>query len=114
MDRPTAWGFLVTNLLVLPGLGSVMAGRKVGYLQIPIALGGMILTLTFAIVYVREWIVLRALPLPSPRLLLLGALGVFLFLLGLCWALATSLSLLREASRQPPPPARKSHIAKVN
>ena len=102
MDRPTAWGFLVTNLMVLPGMGSVLAGRKVGYLQAPLALGGMVLTLTFAVLYVREWIRLRILPPPDWHLLRIGLIGLLLFLLGWCWALFTSLDLLSKAKEDPP------------
>ena len=98
MDRPDAWNYLWTNLLVLPGMGSVMAGRKVGYLQAPLALGGMVLTFTFAVLYVRDWIRLGVIPLPPDwSLLRIGLLGVGLFAAGWCWALLTGLNLLRNA-----------------
>ena len=60
--RQTAWSWLLTNLLVLPGMGSVMGGKRIGYLQAMLAISGMILSLMFAVSMVREWWVLRELP----------------------------------------------------
>jgi len=97
--RQTAWSWLLTNLLVLPGMGSVMGGRKVGYLQAAMAISGMILSLVFAVSLVREWWVLGELPALDRRWLVHGLGGITLFGLGWIWGLATGLSLLREAEK---------------
>jgi hypothetical protein len=102
-DRPVRWDrakardFLLTNLLVLPGMGSVMAGRRVGYAQGLLALTGFVLTLMFAVELVRDWWSMGEIVLPTSRVLLAGLVGVMLFALGWSWGLATGLKLLRDA-----------------
>jgi hypothetical protein len=96
-DRVKARDFLLTNLLVLPGLGSVMAGRRVGYMQGLLALSGVVLTMVFAVDLVRGWWWMGELVLPTGRSLLVGGLGILLFAAGWCWGLATGLKLLRDA-----------------
>jgi hypothetical protein len=71
----------------------------VGYLQSALAIGGMILTLTFAVSVIREWWVLRELPPLDRRWLVQGLGGIFLFSLGWLWGLFTGLSLLKEAGK---------------
>jgi len=96
-DRAKARDFLLTNLLVLPGMGSVMAGRRVGYAQGLLALMGVMLSLMFALELVRDWWLMGEIVLPTRRWLIAGGLGVMLFVLGWCWGLATGLKLLRDA-----------------
>ena len=97
--RQTARSWLLTNLLVLPGMGSVMGGRRIGYLQAALAISGMILSLMFAVSMLREWWVLRELPELDQRGLVMGLGGITLFGLGWLWGLATGLNLLREAEK---------------
>ena len=44
MDEARAWTSLMTNLLVLPGLGSLLAGRRAGWPQAALALAGFALS----------------------------------------------------------------------
>src|SRR5438552_1095642 len=100
LDRPTAWGCATTNQLVLPGLGSLIAGRKSGYAQAALALGGLVLTGLFAIWLFAAWVRLHnngKEEIPLEQLLRdglpyckVGGLGVALFLTGWLWALASS------------------------
>ena len=40
MERSKAWGCLAANLFVCPGVGSIMAGRRSGWLEVAGAVGG--------------------------------------------------------------------------
>jgi len=93
--RSKAWSCLVTNLLVLPGLGSVMAGFKSGYVQMFLALAGFLVTLVALIQIVLAWA--REFLLPdNPRLYESAIGGMAVFLLGWVWSLLTSLILFRK------------------
>ena len=98
LDRSTARNCLLTNLLVLPGLGSVMAGRHVvGALQILTALAGFGLTGYWFTTFGAAWLRSASFPLDGGPHLRWGLLGVGLFTAGWCWALVTSLRMLRRA-----------------
>jgi hypothetical protein len=85
----------VTNLLVLPGLGSAMARRKSGYPQMLLALGGFGVTLYALVRIVMEWS--REFLLPdNPALYKAAIAGIGAFLLAWFWSLITSLSLFRD------------------
>jgi hypothetical protein len=99
IDWPTAWACLVTNLGTLPGLGSLAAGRKVGYAQATLALLGFILSLVWLGCFLLDWYREGALPLEFRPSLWIGLAGLGLFGTGWTWALETSLALLREARK---------------
>jgi len=95
LDRESACGYLTTNLLVLPGLGTLLAGQRSGFFQAGIALTGLALS-TFG-VFSFAWFCYRARRFPwgadleflmggLPDLLI-GAVGVAIFLIGWTWAL---------------------------
>ena len=113
LDRANAWGCVTSNQLVLPGLGSLVAGRRVGYCQATLALIGLVGSALFATWLVVTWVQLQ----PKPEdwetwqrlfsawkpYLILGAAGFGSFIIGWLWALWTSLCILNEA-RDPKPP----------
>ena len=88
---------LTINLLGLPGLGSWIAGRKVGLIQAIFALLGLIVTATGCISFVVAWIHAGQLPETLMSNLLLSFEGVALFLTGWVWALMTGLSIMHTA-----------------
>ncbi|MFM1944347.1 MAG: hypothetical protein RI897_3329 [Verrucomicrobiota bacterium] len=92
-----AWTQLLTNLLVLPGAGSLMGGRRSGYVQILLSAVGAILSLMFMVGWGREWLQSGHFVFPSRQHLLQGLTGVGVFLAAWLWSLATGYSLLREA-----------------
>lgn len=98
-EREVAFSHLLTNLLVLPGLGSLLGQRRVGYFQAAFAIGGMILSLQFAWSFARQWVSLGTFPLLELRQLTIGLLGIALFAAGWLWALITSLLVLRRIPR---------------
>ena len=107
LDRKTAWGCLTTNLVVLPGLGSVAAGRKIGYVQAALALIGLVLTSAFAAWFFNAWFHAPHPPADLDELkqffaggltyVKAGGIGFACFLMGWFWALATSINLMRES-----------------
>lgn len=103
LDRTTAWGCLTSNLAGLPGLGSLVAGRRVGFFQAPIAATGFALTLFWLASFVRTWADSGAFPWDGGPHFKQALWGVGIFLVGWTWALFTSLSILREARRAPDP-----------
>ncbi len=96
--REPAWSYLLLNILVLPGAGSYMGGRRVaGVLQAVLSLAGFVLTT----VWLWSWVAvfLRDATLPEglgPKAGW-GLLGIVLFLVSWSWALVSGLALLREA-----------------
>jgi hypothetical protein len=91
---------LLTNLLVLPGLGSLMARRRgTGVLQILLALTGFGLTGYWFTTFCVAWWQTRSFPFDGGLRLGWGLLGVLLFLAGWGWALATGLRILRAARK---------------
>src|SRR5690349_19241268 len=55
LTRQTAWGCMTTNLS-LPGFGSLLVGRKVGYPQVVLGLTGLTLTCLFGIRFILWYI----------------------------------------------------------
>ncbi len=90
-----AWAAVIANQAALPGLGSLLAGQRVGWIQVILALTGFVLTLWWAVGFVAEWIHTGSLPLELNRRFLIGLGGVVLFLIAWLWSLATSLQILR-------------------
>lgn len=104
-----AQGYVASNV-VMPGLGSLAAGRKVGLLQLALCLGGFGITLGFGVRFLfwalAHWaefhtVNLDADPLKPLRDLWQQSrwllLGIAMFTVSWLWALATSRSLLAES-----------------
>lgn len=104
LDKPTAWACTVTNLLVLPGLGSLAAGRKIGYTQAALALTGFAGTIVWVIAFVAEWLRRGEMPAEIGLLFWSGLGAIALFGGAWLWALKTSVDLHREATVPPVPP----------
>ena len=109
LSRQTAWGCLTTNVAV-PGSGSLMAGRRVGYPQLILTLLGMGMTIVFGIPciiwFLRNRAALQA-PSDDPfnalyQILLhvrWASLGIAIFAFAWLWALMTSLVVLQSAKK---------------
>ena len=112
LDRQKAWGCLTSNLAA-PGVGSLIAGRAIGYVQLAIGLVGFVLSAIFAFRFIvwyftnktqlegmddisaefhEVWLNVRW-----------ALLGVALVGFAELWALATSLAIVNEARKLPPP-----------
>jgi hypothetical protein len=105
LSRAEAQACLTANL-GLPGAGSLMGGRVVGYWQVLVAVAGLGLTLIFGLFFL-VWAIQNLEQLRDPEgdpfatlsaiwMRLRWALGgVGLFGIAWVWALVTSLSILR-------------------
>lgn len=94
-DRASARACTLTNLLVLPGLGSLVAGRRVGWAQLGLALAGAGLFVYGMAQLVRDWLASEGPVFEFTRGLgwLLAGLGVSV--VAWLWALVTSLQVHR-------------------
>ncbi|MFH1066893.1 MAG: hypothetical protein V1746_03235 [bacterium] len=102
-SRSTAYGYLVTNLLVMPGIGSVMAERKVsGIGQIILASVGLLITFWGFGLFLMAFKVLKEKGYQTEfdtRFLRIVGLGFAVFLLAWLWSLFTSWQVIKEAKR---------------
>ncbi len=100
-DRAAGCGWLMANLLVLPGLGTCLAGEKLrGAIQMLCALAGFSLTL--------YWLVSNALLIWETRVFILqggfppraGLAGMSLFFCAWFWSLASAWRLMRRSKQR--------------
>lgn len=99
IDRSTAWGYVLGNL-VLPGLGTFIARRRLtGTLQLVVSQAGFVLMLFWSISFVRVWMQQRSLPDDLGPHFGLGLLGMALFFLAWIWSLASSAGILQDSRR---------------
>lgn len=110
IGRAEAQACLSANL-GMPGAGSLMAGRRVGYGQLLVAVAGLGLTLVFGVLFV-VWSIQNFNQLRAPEVDPLETLsslwqhlkwalaGMGLFGVAWVWALVTSLSILGGSTRQ--------------
>ena len=54
-ERDRARAAFSANLAVLPGLGSLLAGRREGWLQAPLALAGLTLSVRWLALVLADW-----------------------------------------------------------
>ncbi len=112
--KEIARGCFTANLAI-PGLGSLVGGRKVGYAQLLVCFTGFGITLVTGVRCIY-WVLAHWDKLHDPNLIdPLAALrevfsqmrwpllGIVLFISAWLWALLTSLSLLRAAASATPP-----------
>lgn len=112
-ERDRGWGIAIMNQLALPGFGTVMAGRKVGYFQLAFSiLGVLCLTafLGYAIPHIGELLhqafhssgdpqdLLDLLSRWGPWLVTAFA-GITLWLTAWLWALGTSVKAVQGGKK---------------
>jgi len=99
LDRSTAWACVMTNLLILPGLGSLFAGRWVGFAQIVLSITGMILSIICLGWVTAVWFPTQTLPTEFNAFMWMGLGGVVFFMTSWFWALISSILILRGAPK---------------
>ena len=109
LSRQTAWGCLTTNL-AMPGFGSLVGGRRVGYPQAALCLAGMVLTMVLGMRFIL-WTLANWSRLHGPQADPFGAmtetfgaargalLGILVFGISWLWALITSFSIVQDARK---------------
>jgi len=114
IDKPTAWACALTNAATLPGLGTLVGGRRVGFAQAACALVGFGLSLGGLLGHLRVWYDTGEMPREFTASLAVALVGLGLFGFAWLWALASSIRLHRQASRPPLAPesddAAASHL----
>lgn len=115
--RITPWMCVVVNQAAFPGLGTKLAGRRVGYLQMAIMLAGFCLFAGFML-----WPVVCAIrDIQGVRPIgdlwresyqeagWAGWWGLGLCLVAWLWAGISSIRILRSGTNRPPPSDRQRH-----
>lgn len=102
ISRTQARNAALLNQLGTPGLGSLLAGRRLaGALQLLVFLAGFVLFCAWAgrnlLQYYR--MMFQDTPVEPASAGWMAWVGVVVCVLAWCWSLATSFSLLRESSR---------------
>lgn len=93
-----AWACLITNVLVLPGAGTMAAGRRAsGLVQATLALIGFVLVCVWLLAFVLDMVRAAALPEGLGRYAGLGMVGLLLAVVSWVWGLLSGLDVLREA-----------------
>jgi len=88
------------NLLVLPGLGSFLVGRRIaGVAQAALAGTGAGMSAFWLILLARQWAQEGYFPIDGGDDFRIGVTGVLVFAGAWVWSLATSLSVLRAVKR---------------
>jgi hypothetical protein len=110
IEKKTAYGLLGANL-VFPGLGSILGGRKSGYIQLLLSLTSLAATLHYGI-KLAKWIFERREQIPdwlynlppdvqsqlwNMLLPIIYALSIFSF--ALIWSLITNISIFKQAKK---------------
>jgi hypothetical protein len=108
LNRGEAWACFTANL-VLPGSGSLVAGRVVGYFQLLLALTGLGISLVTTVLtfvwYLKNYQRLNESTDPFAPLIELArhlvqpALGFGIFIVAILWAMFTSWSILRTTAK---------------
>ena len=113
LDRNKATAYFGANL-GLPGLGSIMAGRRItGILQLLIALTGFAMTLVFAVWFIKTWRANHELPMmtiwrtgehPAGLLksVLIGLAGMGVFGIAWIWSAITGFNIRASTDQLPP------------
>ena len=110
LTRARAMTCVAMNQLAFPGVGTVMAGRRIGYIQAVLMLSGFLLATGFML-----WAIncsvhalinglmdeekLKAQYLPYAWM---GKLGFGLCLVAWFWSLGSSFGILRQVPKSPP------------
>ena len=111
MDRGQAWGCFFANL-ALPGSGSLLAGRAIGYAQMVLACLGLLVsmgtTLQFFTWFFKhmDQMATSADPLENLRqmwhFIRWPLAGLLIFGIALAWAAVTSLAIFTQSRPAPP------------
>jgi hypothetical protein len=108
LTRAQAWQLLLANV-AMPGSGSLMAGRRVGYFQIVLAVIAMAIstveTIRTGLWYIHNYDRLNSSSDPFGVLIELGkhligpVVGLGIFVLAILWAVVTSLLIIKNTPK---------------
>jgi hypothetical protein len=96
-SRSGKYGCLILNLLVIPGIGSLMAGRKgEGAAQMVMSVVGMVLTVLWLGYVIFTLLKTRSLYIPVDGFFKVGLVGLGIFVTGWLWSFKTGMDVSRE------------------
>jgi hypothetical protein len=110
LSRSKAWALAAMNQLAFPGAGTVMAGRKIGYVQAVIMVVGFVLTMTYLLMVIGTMFALLTNIQISEaeydarrhQYAWAGLSGFVLCAVAWFWSLASSISIVTSAQKEPP------------
>lgn len=96
LDEPSAKGCLLVNLVLWPGLGSTLARRKVGWIQMAMALSGLLsVVIALQMFMAMIWQETRE-PTWHDRFVWVAITGFGLFISSWIWGIITGFSIRAE------------------
>lgn len=102
-----AWACLMTNVLVLPGAGTLAAGRRLaGLVQAVLALLGFVMVCAWMVSWLQEMARTATLPTGLGPHAGLGLFGLLLAVVSWAWGLVSGLAIVREARESVSPGGR--------
>jgi hypothetical protein len=101
-----AWACLLTNVVGVPGLGTLMAQRWEGVPQLTLALAGGVLITWWLVAFAIAELRTMTIPPPGGPALSLVLWGLALFTASWLWALFSSFAVFRAARRRVRPAPR--------
>lgn len=107
LTRSRAWTCVAMNQLAFPGVGTVMAGRRTGYIQAVLMLSGFLLATGFMLWFITCSVHALITGMMDEQKLAaqylpyvwLGKLGMVLCLVAWFWSLASSFGILRQVPK---------------
>ena len=110
LSRSKAWALVALNQLAFPGAGTVMAGRKIGYVQATIMVAGFVLTMLYMLAIMGSLFTLitdsrmseAQFQAQRDHYLLAGKIGLALCVVAWLWSLGSSIGMVRHAQKEPP------------
>lgn len=102
ITRSAAWIALLTNLFVMPGVGSWMAGQRLlGAVHFLMSCAGVGMMMVWLCWFMFQWIKSQSMPQARGPVFLLAAGGVVLFAAAWLWSLMVSIALVRRTGPDP-------------
>lgn len=101
-----AWACLLTNVVGVPGLGTLMAQRWEGVPQLTLALAGGVLITWWLVAFAIAELRTMTIPPPGGPALSLVLWGLALFTASWLWALFSSFAVFRATRRRVRPAPR--------
>ena len=107
LSEGRAWACLMTNVLVLPGAGTMAAGRLLaGLVQAILAIVGFVMVCIWMVAWVSEMVRQAEVPTGLGAHAGLGLFGLLLAVVSWAWGFASGLAILREAKGRVSPGGR--------
>ncbi|MEI7730101.1 MAG: hypothetical protein WCO56_11050 [Verrucomicrobiota bacterium] len=102
LDRSKAWACAAVNLLLWPGMGTIVAKRLTGLVQMGVSGAGVVMVLISFAWFCLQWLNSTQVPSFTGREIRFGLAGVALFVLAWIWSAFSSITIVRASVAKPP------------